>query len=388
MGIKSKYPKNLKGCYRRNSVAGCVFSILVIGSLDVLFSASCLAQEEQRVEDPSARTSPQPAADFPEKTGPDKDSAKPDQPETKEEKEKKRVPRGSFVVAPLPLSSPAIGSGIVPVLAYIFPFDTKDKISPPSVVGAVGLITDNGSRGFAFGGQLYLKEDRYRITAGFAHGNVDYNIYGTSAAAGVKLPLEQTGKAFFGEFLRRVWWKFFLGPRFLYGNSLLTVKTSESNVPIPPDIGLHTTLTALGVRLTRDTSLNRFYPTNGTFFTFTSDFFSKGLGSKYSFQSYRTAFDKYWSLGENRSLPTTPTSVPLAAILRSTATASTEPITNCADTRRVATSLVTRWQPNLSIGWYCRSGSASSPSEGLAPRSLEGLNCMGVEIFSLVAAVV
>jgi hypothetical protein len=60
----------------------------------------------------------------------------------------------------------------VPVLAYIFPFSTKDKISPPSVVGTAGLITNNGSRAFAVGAQLYLKENRYRVTGGYVHGNI------------------------------------------------------------------------------------------------------------------------------------------------------------------------------------------------------------------------
>ena len=61
------------------------------------------------------------------------------------------------MVAPLPISSPAVGSGIVPVLGYIFSFSMKDKVSPPSVVGVAGLIANNGSRGFAVGGQLYPK---------------------------------------------------------------------------------------------------------------------------------------------------------------------------------------------------------------------------------------
>jgi outer membrane protein assembly factor BamA len=206
------------------------------------------------------------------------------------------------VAAPIPISSPAIGSGLVPAFGYIFPFSTKDKISSPSVVGAAGLITNNGTRGFAVGGEIYFKENTYRITAGFAHGNINYNIYGSGIAEGLKLPLQQTGKAMFIEFLRRVGWKFFLGPRFLTGNSLITLNPNNSSVPIPPDIGLHTTLTSLGVRLTRDTSPNRFYPTSGTFFNFTSDFFSQGLGSKYSFQSYRTRFNKYWSLDQNQVL--------------------------------------------------------------------------------------
>jgi Omp85 superfamily domain len=225
-------------------------------------------------------------------------------PNKKEEKDKKKPPpRGAFVVAPLPISSPAIGSGVTPILGYIFPFSTKDKVSPPSVVGVAGLITNNGSRGFAVGGQLFLKENTYEIKSGFARGNVDYNIYGNGIAANLKLPLKHTGEAFFGEFLRRVWWKFFVGPRFITGHSFVTLRPSSVNgVPIPPDLGIHTTLTAIGAQLKRDTRANHFYPISGTFFSFTSDFFSQALGSKYSFQAYRTAFDKYWSLSKNQVL--------------------------------------------------------------------------------------
>jgi hypothetical protein len=216
-------------------------------------------------------------------------------------KKKKKLSRGAFVVAPLPISSPAIGSGIIPVLGYIFPFSTHDKISPPSTIGVAGLITNNGSRGFVVGGQLFLKENRYEVTAGFAHGNVDYNIYPASNISNIKLPLEQTGEAFFGEFLRRIAWKFFVGPRFVTGRSFLTVvPNSVSGFPIPPEVGVHSNLTSLGIRLTRDTRPNHFYPVAGTFFTFTSDFFSEALGSKYTFQSYKTEFDKYWSLSKKQ----------------------------------------------------------------------------------------
>jgi hypothetical protein len=227
-------------------------------------------------------------------------STTPSQPETPKEKKKKVKGRGAFVVAPLPISSPAIGSGIIPLLGYIFPFSTHDKISPPSTIGAAGLITNNGSRGFAVGGQLFLKENRYEVTAGFAHGNVNYDIY-SARNANIRLPLVQTGEAFFGEFLRRIGWKFFVGPRFVTGRSFLTVMPNNvSNFPIPPEIGLHSNLTSIGVRLNRDTRPNHFYPVTGTFFTFTSDFFSEALGSKYTFQSYKTVFDKYWSLNKKQ----------------------------------------------------------------------------------------
>jgi hypothetical protein len=264
-------------------------------------SATAFAQEQPSNAHPEtgsgqeATPSPAKPADQTEQsTTPDKSEAKP-----KEGKEK----RGSIVAAPLPISSPAIGSGIIPVLGYIFPFSMKDKISPPSVVGAAGLITNNGSRGFAVGAQLYMKEDRYRITGGYVHGNIDYNIYGTGVASDLKLPLIQTGHAYFGGILRRVWHQFFVGPRFLVGESLITLKpTSVNGVPIPPDLGLQTTLTSVGAVVTRDTSTNRFYPTQGTFFNFATDFFSQGLGSKYSFQSYKTTFNYYKSLSEKQVL--------------------------------------------------------------------------------------
>jgi Omp85 superfamily domain len=221
--------------------------------------------------------------------------------ETQPKKNKKVGGRGAIVVAPLPISSPAVGSGIVPVLGYIFPLSTRDKISPPSTIGVAGLITSNGSRGFAIGGQLFFKQNTYEVTAGFAHGNANYNIYGNGIAANLKLPLQQSGEAFFGEVLRRIGWKFFVGPRFLTGHSFITIApNSERNFPIPPEVGLHSTLTSIGAQLSRDTRLNHFYPTGGTFFAFTSDFFSQAIGSKYSFQSYKTQFDKYWSLSKGQ----------------------------------------------------------------------------------------
>lgn len=282
-----------------NRVSGLLCLLLLCG-LCVFLGMPASAQEPQR---PPSGSSQEATLSPAKPVDQSVQSTAPAQPEGQPKKKKKLGGRGAFVVAPLPISSPAIGSGIIPVLGYIFPFSTKDKVSPPSVVGVAGLVTNNGTRGFAVAGQLYLKENTYRITSGFANGNINYDIYGTGIAANLKLPLNQTGQAFFVEGLRRIWWKFFVGPRFSTGRSFITVSpNNESTFPIPPEVGLHTTLTAVGAQLTRDTSINRFYPINGTYFTFTSDFFSQTLGSKYSFQSYKAAFNKYWSLRPNQVL--------------------------------------------------------------------------------------
>jgi hypothetical protein len=226
------------------------------------------------------------------------------QDQTDQDKKKKEK-RGSIVAAPLPIVSPAIGAGIVPVLGYIFPFSTRDKVSPPSVVGGAGLITDNGSRAFLVGAQLYMKENRYEVETAFADGNLNYNLYGGDflpGLQGAKLPLRQDGRVFFGEGMRNVGHDLFIGPRLWIGTSVVTIRQENDQVKPPPDIGLHDELVALGVIATRDTSKNRFYPTHGSFLQITGDFFSQGLGSKYSFQSYRFKFDKYFSLSPKQVL--------------------------------------------------------------------------------------
>jgi hypothetical protein len=120
--------------------------------------------------------------------------------EEKKKEEEKKAHRGAIVVAPLPIVSPAIGSGIVPVMGYIFPLQLNKEHPEPSVIGVAGLATNNGTRGFGIGGDVYLKEARYEIKAVYVHGNIDYNLYGVgyvNGNAGLKLPLVQTGQFFF-----------------------------------------------------------------------------------------------------------------------------------------------------------------------------------------------
>lgn len=91
-----------------------------------------------------------------------------------------------------------MGSGVVPVFAYILPTSSANKNSPASLVGAVGLVTDNGSRAVALGGELYLKQNTYRTTAVYARGNLNYDLYGLGSGNSQALPLKQTGQLVFG----------------------------------------------------------------------------------------------------------------------------------------------------------------------------------------------
>ena len=121
-------------------------------------------------------------------------------------------------------------------------------------MGAAGLVTNNGTRGFAAYADLFIREDTYRLTSLYVRGNFNYDLYGVGVAAGQagrKIPLEQSGQLFRGEVLRRLGWEFFLGLRFWTGNSVVAPRVPEGttpDVPPPPDLGITSTLTALGLR--------------------------------------------------------------------------------------------------------------------------------------------
>lgn len=281
--------------------------ICVLLSIAFFFSRASFAQAQRQIEISSTRAELEATAILSQDDGGDGQSpaSTTNVEEEKTEKEKP-APRGSIVVAPLPIVSPAIGNGIVPILGYIFPFSKNDKDSPPSTIGATGLITSNGSRAFGVGAQLYLKHDNYAVTAAYAHGNLAYNLYGVGFIAGeqgLKLPLQQSGQVFFGEVLRRIKWNIFIGPRFSDGSSFITLGPNNGNIPpLPPDLGIHTNLMALGFRVVRDTRPNHFYPVTGTKLEFMGDFFAQALGSKYSFQRYKFSFDKFWSPSKDQVL--------------------------------------------------------------------------------------
>jgi outer membrane protein assembly factor BamA len=198
-----------------------------------------------------------------------------------------------------------LGTGATIIAGYIFPLNKEDKVSPPSVIGGAALFTNNGTRGMVIGTELYFKEDRYHVLAGMAHGDLNYDFYGTGTAAGnagLKLGLNQKGTAFFGEAMRRIGWHIFVGPRIWIGSASLAPQQLGKSHPELPPLNVGFDLRALGFKIERDTTPNRFYPVSGSMLHFGADFFAKGIGSTFSFQTYRLTFNEYHSFGAKQVL--------------------------------------------------------------------------------------
>src|SRR4026207_570064 len=126
-----------------------------------------------------------------------------------------REKRGSLVIAPIPISSPAFGSGLLIISGYVFKFNERDQVSPPSWLGAAGVFTNNGSRGLALGGRLYLSENKYQTTFAAIKGRANLDFFGIGripCRSPVSVPLQMEGTIFFGELLRNVGRNIFVGP--------------------------------------------------------------------------------------------------------------------------------------------------------------------------------
>lgn len=216
----------------------------------------------------------------------------------------KKPKRGQLVIAPIPATSPAVGTGLILAVGYVFKFNEDDKLSPPSVIGAVGAFTNNGSRGGGLGGRLYFSENKYQTTFAIAKGRINYDFFGIGrlpSAPEVSVEIHQSGTVFFGEFLRKVWKDVFVGPRYQHRklDARLGGERPAGGFEIP-EIDLQATTVAIGIHVQRDLRNSTFYPTRGSVFNFTGDFFDQAWGSKRQYQTYKLSYSGYRSLGEKQ----------------------------------------------------------------------------------------
>ena len=213
------------------------------------------------------------------------------------DKDKQDEKRGSFVIAPIPISSPAFGSGLLLITAYVFKLNPDDSASPPSWAGVAGAFTNNGTRALATGAKLYFSENKYQTTFAVAKGRANLDFFGIGRIPGrtpIAIPLSMDGTIFFGEAMRNIKNMFFIGPRYQFrrlGAGLDGLRP-EGGFEIP-EIDRKSNSAALGLHIQRDRRDSTFYPTKGTLIDFTADFFDQVWGSRREYQTYKVAYNGF-----------------------------------------------------------------------------------------------
>ncbi|TMV08808.1 hypothetical protein FGK63_06720 [Ruegeria sediminis] len=202
--------------------------------------------------------------------------------------------RGSIVVAPIPFSNPTIGSGLVLGAGYLFQLDEG---SDPSVIGAGGLRSDNGSMAGAAAINLNLADNRWNVEAIYGKADVQYDLF---TSVGV-LPIRQDGV------LGRLSLSYGVTPDLSFGATFRYLDTTITPAfvglpPIPPpfDQFLNVKIGNVGVVSDWGTRDDTIYPADGHILHFeaTRGYALNGLVQDYS-KSYAnyTFYLSPWNRG-------------------------------------------------------------------------------------------
>ena len=284
---------------KRSGIKSAIQTLASLGSITAVLVAGIVpvsGQTPSQSPDPKGgNTNTQSATKTPNAKSPD--TNRPDDPDTN-----KKPARGSWIIAPIPINSPAFGGGIILGVGYVFKVKMEDKLSPPSTIGAAGAWTSSGSRGGVVAAKLYFNENKYQTTIAAGSGRANYDYFGIGRVPGqdaVAVHIRQRGAFFFAEFMRNFGKNIFVGPRYQYRN--LRSERDGSQLPgeLPiPDLGLKSTTAAIGFHVQRDLRDSTFYPRKGSLLDFKADFFAKALGSNRTYQTYSLSYNGYHSMGQ------------------------------------------------------------------------------------------
>lgn len=204
----------------------------------------------------------------------------------------------SFLVVPIPQSSPTLGSGITLIgSAFYNPNQSRE----PWVTGLGLLRTSNGSKAIGLAHKMAFNQDKFQITAFGGYADINVKFYGIGPNAGdrdLSITLKEKGYLGLLQTQMRVAKDFYVGPRFMYLDLNSSVKRENPlfpNLEIPR-IEFRTVSFALGPSISYDTRDNSYNP-RGEYLTAAWLFNAKDLGSDFTYDKFTLSANVYSSLG-------------------------------------------------------------------------------------------
>jgi hypothetical protein len=212
-------------------------------------------------------------------------------------KAERKATKAELVVAPIPISDPACGSGLGVAIVYTFAKKATEHPSPPTTLSGGGFYTNNGTWAGAAAIQLYLKEDRYRLALAGALVRFNYDVY-LAGAGREGLPISQDGTIGGGQFMVGLGKRWYAGVRVGYAASSVNRQHADKEPPPIVQGFLESKLVELGLRFERDGRDSTFYPTAGSHFEAFVNFDDPAWGSDFKFYRAWTLYSKFFRLSE------------------------------------------------------------------------------------------
>ena len=219
-------------------------------------------------------------------------------PDVRDDDTELTVQRGDFVVAPIPISDPVLGRGLVLAGAYFYPQTEEQAASQPASVTAVaGMYTSSESYAYGIGQQNYWGEDRWRFSGALGHADLQLKLRsGGEEGAGGRTDWLIDGNFVQAELSRMIAGDWYVGltSRFVNINQSFETDRPTGNF----DLG--SSIRAVGIGLSmeydsRDLPLNSY---SGRLFELRGLFNDSALGSDSTYQAYQAALRSYHPLSE------------------------------------------------------------------------------------------
>ncbi len=205
--------------------------------------------------------------------------------------------RGSWVYVPIPVANPTFGNGLQLGALYLHP---PSNDGPPATSGVGAMATDNGTRLVAAFHDQSLMQDRYRLTAVVAGGQLQAQFFGTgsdSVFADHPIDYGFNGEALALLGLARVvedsnW---FLGLSIQQAAATIHFDVSNDAAALPP-VDTKIRLLGGGPQALYDSRDDKTYPTRGEDVTFRWFRYVGSWGNQPTFDKTEADFRLYRSI--------------------------------------------------------------------------------------------
>lgn len=217
--------------------------------------------------------------------------------------------KADLVVAPIPLSNPALGTGLAVAAVYFY---NPNRSPQPWSSGAGGGYTTTDSWFVGAFHKMSLADDRIRFLgiAGYVEANLDFYGVGPAAReAGVSIELHDKA---FGGFVdtqfkpidKGLLRHFHIGARLSYVNLRSAISLPADQLPdiIPPEIERRSETAMIGPSFTFDSLDDALNPRKGVNVTGTLLYGADWLGSDFTHHKLQVGANTFFPLGPNTVL--------------------------------------------------------------------------------------
>ena len=217
-------------------------------------------------------------------------------PDIREDESKLKQQKGNFVVVPIPISNPTIGTGLVAGAAYFYKqTEEQAKVQPASVTGAGGLYTDNDSKAIVIGHQGYWSKNRWRDTSAIGAADLRLSLLSSDQKlSGRSVDWRINGQFLFAKFSRKLAGHWYGGLNLRVVDADQTFEISQPSLGF--DLGSHVRSAGMGASVeydARDMPMNTY---SGRYFKADALFNDESLGSDQTYQSYSLVSVSYTHL--------------------------------------------------------------------------------------------